>query len=167
MQEEVERPVVPRSCSAAEVCGRPLTLQGCESTLAAAEGSPSISRCSSWDDSTAGSGSSSPKGSVEGTVAFGLPPHAQGALRPQLAQPFAFPSVAQGALRSTSISTSPPTRVRARSATAPYQRNSSQGRLPPFALPLRNAATADLPGPCYVRSKRARSALRALRSGPL
>ena len=128
MQEEA----VPRSCSAAEVCGRPLTLQGCESTLAAADGSPSISRCSSWDDSTASSGSSSPKGSVEGTVALGLPPHAQGALRPQLAQAFAFPSVAQGALRSTSISTSPPTRVRARSATAPYQRNSSQGRLPPL-----------------------------------
>ena len=43
--------------------------------------------------------------------------------------------------------------------------------LPPFALPLRNTATADLPGPsgypCYVRSKRAQSALRDLRSGPV
>jgi len=41
--------------------------------------------------------------------------------------------------------------------------------LPPFALPLRDTATADLPSsePCYVRSKRARSALQALRSGPL
>jgi len=39
---------------------------------------------------------------------------------------------------------------------------------PPFALPLRDTATADLPSSePYVRSKRARSALRALRSGPL
>lgn len=160
MQEEV----VPRSCSAAEVCGRPLTLQGCESTLATADGRPSISRCSSscsfWDYSTVGSGSSSHEESVEGSVAFGFPPHAHGALRP-----FVFPSVAQGALRSTSISGSPPTRVRARSATAPYQLSSSQNPLPPFALPLRNTATADLPGPCYVRALRGHGAPCAL-SGP-
>ena len=41
--------------------------------------------------------------------------------------------------------------------------------LPPFARPLRDTATADLPSsePRYVRSKRARSALQALRSGAL
>ena len=133
MQEESG----PRSCSAAEVCDRPLSMQGCESTqekAAVADGQLSISRSSSCDDSTAGSASQSPNSraeSVEGAVVFGFPPVAQGALRPQLTQPFAFRSVAQGALRSTSIST----RVRVRSASTPYQRSSSTDPLPPFALP--------------------------------
>ena len=126
-----------RSCSAAEACDRPLSLQGCESTqekVAVADARVSISRSSSCDDSTAGSASQSPKRRtepVEDTVAFGFPPVAQGVILPQLAQPFAFRSVAQGALRSTSIST----RVRVRSASAPYQRGSSTDPLPPFALP--------------------------------
>ena len=70
------------------------------------------------------------------------------------------------------ISTSP--RTNAAAPTCEKQANALKqtfekdlASLPPFALPLRNTATADLPGPCYVRSKRARSALRALRSGPL
>lgn len=137
-------------CSTAGVCILPLSVQSTQEKVAVADGLLSTSRSRSCDDSTAAlagtrygcvrengyryhdSLSRSPKsrtGLVESAV-FGFPSVSQGALRAQPSQAFVFQSVAQGALRSTSI----PTRVRVRSATAPYQRSSSTNLCPHFAL---------------------------------